>query len=63
VVRVQPDSGGLPELVVRITGGAPLVPGTRVEVTVHGAVMVWPMDEKGPLSGAREPERTRITLP
>jgi iron(III) transport system ATP-binding protein len=46
VVRVQPDNGGLPELVVRITGGAPLVPGTRVGVSVHGAVMVWPVDER-----------------
>jgi len=61
VVRVQPDNGSLPELVVRITGGAPLVPGTRVGVSVHGAVMVWPMDDHGPLSGAQEPERERIT--
>ena len=51
VVRVKPDNGGLPELVVRITGGTPLVPGTRVGVTVHGAVMVWPEDEKGPRCG------------
>ena len=55
VVRVKPDNGGLPELVVRITGGTPLVPGTRVGVTVHGAVMVWPEDEKGPRSGAWAP--------
>jgi iron(III) transport system ATP-binding protein len=61
VVRVKPDNGGLPELVVRITGGTPLVPGTRVGVTVHGAVMVWPEDEKGRRSGAWEPERERIT--
>jgi iron(III) transport system ATP-binding protein len=61
VVRVQPDNGGLPELVVRITGGAPLVPGTRVGVSVHGAVMVWPMDDRGPLPGAQEPQRERIT--
>jgi iron(III) transport system ATP-binding protein len=43
VVRVQPDNGGLPELVVRITGGSPLAPGTRVGLTVHGAVTVWPV--------------------
>jgi iron(III) transport system ATP-binding protein len=61
VVRVKPDNGGLPELVVRITGGTPLVPGTRVGVTVHGAVMVWPVDEMRPRSGAWEPERERIT--
>jgi iron(III) transport system ATP-binding protein len=61
VVRVQPDSGGLPELVVRITGGTPLVPGTRVGVSVHGAVMVWPADDPEPFSGPREPARERIT--
>jgi iron(III) transport system ATP-binding protein len=48
VVRVQPDHGGLPELVVRITGGTPLVPGARVGVTVHGAVVVWPMTAEEP---------------
>jgi len=42
VVRVQPDNGGLPELVVRISGGNPLAPGTRVGLTVHGDVVVWP---------------------
>jgi iron(III) transport system ATP-binding protein len=61
VVRVQPDLGGLPELVVRISGGAPLVPGTRVGVSVHGAVMVWPEEDQGSISGPREPERERIT--
>ena len=61
VVRVKPDNGGLPELVVRITGGTPLVPGTRVGVTVHGTVMVWPEDEKGPHADAWESERERIT--
>jgi iron(III) transport system ATP-binding protein len=61
VVRVKPDNGGLPELVVRITGGTPLVPGTRVGVTVHGAVMVWPEDETQPQSSAWGPERERIT--
>jgi iron(III) transport system ATP-binding protein len=43
VVRVQPDNGGLPELVVRISGGTPLAPGTRVGVRVHGEVVVWPV--------------------
>jgi iron(III) transport system ATP-binding protein len=61
VVRVQPDNGGLPELVVRITGGVPLAPGARVGVSVHGAVMVWPLDDPGPVSGPREAERERIT--
>jgi iron(III) transport system ATP-binding protein len=61
VVRVQPEIAGLPELVVRITGADPLVPGTRVGVSVHGAVVVWPLDEQRPLSAPREPERERIT--
>jgi iron(III) transport system ATP-binding protein len=61
VVRVQPESGGLPELVVRITGAEPLVPGTRVGVSVHGAVVVWPVDDQRPLSAPPEPERARIT--
>ena len=43
VVRVQPDGGELPELVVRITGGVPLVPGARVGLRVQGAVVVWPV--------------------
>jgi iron(III) transport system ATP-binding protein len=43
VVRVQPDDGGLPEIVVRITGGVPLTPGTRVGLRVHGSVVVWPV--------------------
>ena len=46
VVRVQPEIGGLAELVVRITGADPLVPGTRVGVSVHGAVVVWPLDDR-----------------
>jgi iron(III) transport system ATP-binding protein len=61
VVRVLPENGGLPELVVRITGGAPLVPGTRVGVSVHGAVMVWPTGDREPRPGAWESERERIT--
>jgi len=61
VVRVQPDNGGLPELVVRITGGVPLAPGARVGVSVHGAVMVWPLDGPAPLLGHGEPGRERIT--
>jgi len=61
VVRVQPESGGLPELVVRITGAAPLAPGTRVGLTVQGAVMVWPLDDQEALSGPSVPESARIT--
>jgi iron(III) transport system ATP-binding protein len=50
VVRVQPDGGGLPELVVRITGGTPLAPGARVGLRVHGTVVVWPEDAAAPQS-------------
>ena len=57
VVRVQPDNEGLPELVVRITGGTPLAPGARVGVTVRGAVVVWPVVAAGPAQ-ARQPVRT-----
>jgi iron(III) transport system ATP-binding protein len=45
VVRVQPDGDGLPELVVRVTGGTPLAVGTRVGLSVHGAVVAWPLPE------------------
>ena len=30
VVRVRPEADGLPDLVVRVTGGVPLEPGHRV---------------------------------
>ena len=38
VVRIQPESEALPELVVRITGGPPLAPGTRFawRMTIDG---------------------------
>jgi iron(III) transport system ATP-binding protein len=61
VVRIQPEIAGLSELVVRITGAEPLVPGAHVSVSVHGAVVVWPMDDQGRVSAPREPERERIT--
>ncbi len=59
VVRVQPDDAALPELVVRITGGIPLAPGTRVGVSVHGPVVVWP--EPAEVSGLEAPESLRTT--
>jgi ABC-type Fe3+/spermidine/putrescine transport system ATPase subunit len=58
VVRVQPDDGGLPELVVRITGGTPLAPGARVGLKVHGPVVVWPEAPKDP---SATPESVRTT--
>jgi iron(III) transport system ATP-binding protein len=42
VVRVRADAASLPELVVRITGGTPLTPGTRIGLRVDGAVVAWP---------------------
>ena len=44
VVRVRPEGDGLPDLVVRVTGGAPLEPGHRVGLSVLGAVVVWPQE-------------------
>jgi iron(III) transport system ATP-binding protein len=48
VVRVRPDGPGLPDLVVRVTGGAPLEPGRRVGLFVLGTVVVWPQDPEIP---------------
>jgi iron(III) transport system ATP-binding protein len=48
VVRVRPVGTGLPDLVVRVTGGAPLEPGHRVGVSVLGAVVVWPQEPEIP---------------
>ncbi len=47
VVRVRPRSEGLPELVVRVTGGTPLEPGRRVGLTVLGPVVAWPLGSDG----------------
>ena len=44
VVRVRPEGGALPELVVRVTGGQPFQPGHRVGLSVLGAVVVWPLE-------------------
>ncbi len=45
VVRVRPEADRLPELVVRVTGGTPLVAGARVGLTVQGPVVAWPIDD------------------
>jgi iron(III) transport system ATP-binding protein len=42
VVRVRARSEVLPELVVRVTGGAPLEPGDPIGLTVLGPVVAWP---------------------
>jgi iron(III) transport system ATP-binding protein len=53
VVRVRPDGGSLPDLVVRVSGGAPLEPGRRVGLSVLGDVVVWPRE---PSDGRVPPE-------
>jgi iron(III) transport system ATP-binding protein len=49
VVRVRTERRGVPDLVVRVTGGHRLEPGQGVSLSVLGAVVVWP-------SQATEPE-------
>ena len=67
VLRVRPESGGLPELVVRVTGGNPLEPGHRVGLRVRGTVTAWPAttDRSGAVDGATAPDddRRRMTPP
>jgi iron(III) transport system ATP-binding protein len=53
VVRVRPDGGSLPDLVVRVSGGPPLEPGRRVGLSVLGDVVVWPRE---PSDGKIPPE-------
>jgi iron(III) transport system ATP-binding protein len=45
VVRVHPESDQLPDLIVRVTGGTPLVTGSRVGLTVAGSVVARPLDD------------------
>jgi hypothetical protein len=42
---VRPETEHLPDLVVRVTGGIPLVTGARVGLSVQGSVVAWPIDE------------------
>jgi hypothetical protein len=53
VVRVHPEVDGLPDLVVRVTGGFPMAPGTKVGLSVRGWVVAWPFDGPEP---AHHPE-------
>jgi iron(III) transport system ATP-binding protein len=55
VVRIRPEVDGLPNLVVRVTGGVALEPGRRVGLSVLGAVVVWPSEP------GEEPKVPRIT--
>ena len=59
VARVQPEAGSLPDLIVRVTGGIPLVTGARVGLT-RGRGRWWPgprgartQQEEGPTAGDR----------
>jgi iron(III) transport system ATP-binding protein len=45
VARVRPEADQLPDLVVRVTGGTPLVSGSRIGLRVAGSVVAWPIDE------------------
>jgi iron(III) transport system ATP-binding protein len=48
VVRVRPEDAGLPDLVVRVTGGTPLEPGRVVGLSVLGSVVVWAQERHEP---------------
>ena len=58
VVRVRPTAPDLPDLVVRVTGGAPLEPGRRMSLVVAGAVVAWPAGD-GESAQGRAPSGTR----
>jgi iron(III) transport system ATP-binding protein len=58
VVRVRPTAPELPDLVVRVTGGAPLEPGRRMSLVVAGAVVAWPAGD-GESAQGRAPSGTR----
>ena len=62
VVGVRPDVGGLPDLVVRVTGGAPVGIGTAVGLDVVGPVVAWAGSDEEPNQGP-PPEFSRITPP
>jgi iron(III) transport system ATP-binding protein len=52
VVRVRPAAPGLPDLVVRVTGGMPLEPGRRMCLAVAGSVVAWPAETAAVEEGA-----------
>jgi iron(III) transport system ATP-binding protein len=59
VVRVRPARAGLPDLVVRVTGGRPVQPGRRVGVWVDGPVVAWPLaPDHDPHAHARHDQRS-----
>ena len=60
VVRVRPAAPDLPDLVVRVTGGAPLEPGRRMTLAVVGQVVAWPArDPEGPEQDGQAAPATR----
>jgi iron(III) transport system ATP-binding protein len=69
VVRVRPVPPGLPDVVVRVTGGRPVEPGRRVGLSVEGPVVAWPLDAAKsaeaaePRSPSETPENSRTTPP
>ncbi len=66
VARVRPETEQLADLVVRVTGGTPLVTGSRVGLSVQGSVVAWPIHESdhshehGP-DGGRHHKRQDVT--
>jgi ABC-type sugar transport system ATPase subunit len=53
IVRIRLERNGVPEpgvpeLVVRVTGGSPLAPGHLVGLSVKGPVVAWPAEEGKP---------------
>jgi iron(III) transport system ATP-binding protein len=62
VVRVRPRGDGLPDLVVRVTGGEPLELGLAVGLSVHGPVVAWPAEAVEAVEAA-EPAEPPETAP
>jgi len=55
VIGVRPDRAGLPDLVIRVTGGDPVGLGARVGLSVKGGVVAWPHGGS-PVARVEEPQ-------
>ncbi len=65
VVRVRPESEELSDLIVRVTGGTPLVTGARIGLTVAGSVVAWPIGagDHDPGAGPDDPQAAGVADP